>query len=144
MGMRHSDMMAAPARHAMRSLGFEELRTADEVDAFLQRPGTTLLAVNSMCGCASGTMRPAVSLALGRSGKPDHVGTVFAGQDLQATARAREHLAPHPPTSPAVAIFRDGKLVFLMQRDDIRGRQPDTVADTLATALARTSTEAEG
>jgi putative YphP/YqiW family bacilliredoxin len=134
--MRHSDMMAAPVRHTMRSLGFEELRTAAEVDAFLQRPGTKLLAVNSMCGCASGTMRPAVSLALGRV-KPDHVGTVFAGQDLQATARAREHFAPHPPTSPAVALFRDDALVFLMQREEIRGREPDAVADTLAAELAR-------
>jgi putative YphP/YqiW family bacilliredoxin len=137
--MRHSEMMAAPVRHAMRSLGFEELLTPAQVDAFLQRPGMTLLAVNSMCGCASGTMRPAVSLLLSRGVRPDHVGTVFAGQDVLATARARAHLAPHPPTSPAVALFRDGALVFLMQRDDIRGRRPDTVADALATALARTS-----
>ena len=134
--MQHSEMMAAPVRHAMRSLGFEELRTAEEVDAFLQRPGTKLIAVNSMCGCASGTMRPAVSMALNRV-KPDHVGTVFAGQDLQATARAREHLAPHPPSSPAVALFRDDELVFLLQREEIRGRAPDTVADTLAAELAR-------
>lgn len=137
--MRHSEMMAAPVRQAMRGLGFEELRTADEVDAFLQRPGTTLLAVNSMCGCASGTMRPAVSLAFDRGVKPDHVGTVFAGQDLQATARAREHLAPHPPTSPAIAVFRDGRLAFLLQRDEIRGRAPDTVADALVAELSRQS-----
>ena len=137
--MRHSEMMADPVRRAMRGLGFEELRTADAVDAFLQRPGTTLLAVNSMCGCASGTMRPAVSLAFHQGVKPDHVGTVFAGQDLQATARAREHLAPHPPTSPALAIFRDGRLVFLMQRDDIRGRAPDTVAAALSAELSRQS-----
>jgi putative YphP/YqiW family bacilliredoxin len=136
--MRHSDLMVAPARQVLTRLGLEELRTPAEVDAFMAkgRDGVALLAVNSMCGCSAGSMRPAVALALERGPKPRHAATVFAGQDLAATARAREYLAGHPPSSPAIALFRDGALVFLLQRADIQGRPPHAIADALADALA--------
>jgi putative YphP/YqiW family bacilliredoxin len=131
--------MVAPARQYMTRMGLEELRTPADVDAFMAkaRTGTTLLAVNSMCGCASGTMRPAVGLALARAPRPQHAATVFAGQDLAATARAREYLEGHPPSSPAVALFRDGALTLLLQRSDILGRVPEAVAGVIADALAR-------
>lgn len=135
--MRNSDLMTAPARQVLTRLGLEDLRSPAEVDAFMvkAREGTALIAVNSMCGCSSGTMRPAVALALARAPRPQHAGTVFAGQDLAATARAREYLEGHPPSSPAVALFREGALVFLLQRSEIQGRSPETVANVLADAL---------
>lgn len=137
--MRHSDLMVAPARQYMTRLGLAELRTPDDVDAFMSkaRTGTALLAVNSMCGCSAGTMRPAVGLALSRAPRPEFLATVFAGQDVSATARAREYLEGHPPSSPAVALFREGSLFMLLQRSDIQGRLPETVADVLAEALNR-------
>ena len=137
--MRQSDLMVAPARQILTRLGLEDLRTPADVDAFMAkgREGTSLLAVNSMCGCASGTMRPAVALAFERGPRPQHAGTVFAGQDLAATARAREYLDAYAPSSPAIALFRAGVVVFMLERGDIQGRPPELVAETLAAALAR-------
>ena len=113
----YPELMVIPMREELARAGFTEARTAEEVDAALARPGTTLLVVNSICGCAAGKMRPGVRMALGNTANlPDHKITVFAGQDREATERARSYFEGNPPSSPAVAILRDGKLVYLMQR----------------------------
>lgn len=121
----------APMRDELTRLGFEELRTAELVDAAVQRPGTTLLVVNSVCGCAAGKARPGIALALRGGARPDHLATVFAGGDLEATARAREHFLPYPPSSPSVALLKDGKLVYMMERRDIEGSPADVIAARL-------------
>ena len=121
----------APMRDELTRLGFEELRTAELVDAAVQRPGTTLLVVNSVCGCAAGKARPGIALALRNGARPDHLATVFAGGDIEATARAREHFLPYPPSSPSVALLKDGKLVYMMERRDIEGSPADVIAARL-------------
>lgn len=127
----------APMRDELTRLGFEELRTPALVDQAVERPGTTLIVVNSVCGCAAGKARPGIALALGNGVRPDHLGTVFAGGDLEATARAREHFAPYPPSSPSVALLKDGKLVFMMERRDIEGSPADAIARRLQEAFAQ-------
>jgi len=113
----YPELMIIPMREELTRAGLKEARTAADVDAALAQPGTTLLVVNSICGCAAGKMRPGVRLALTSSAHlPDQKITVFAGQDREATERARSYFEGNPPTSPAVAILRDGKLVYLMQR----------------------------
>src|SRR5918999_4009022 len=107
---RYPDPFIAPMRAELTRLGFEDLRTPADVDAAVQRPGTTLIVVNSVCGCAAGKARPGIALALRSSVRPDHLATVFAGGDIDATARAREYFAPYAPSSPAVALMKDGKL----------------------------------
>jgi putative YphP/YqiW family bacilliredoxin len=121
----------APMRDELTRLGFEELRTAELVDAAVQRPGTTLLVVNSVCGCAAGKARPGIALALRSGARPDNLATVFAGGDIEATARAREHFLPYPPSSPSVALLKDGKLVYMMERRDIEGSPADVIAARL-------------
>jgi putative YphP/YqiW family bacilliredoxin len=124
----------APMREELTRIGFEELRTADAVDAAVERPGTTLIVVNSICGCAAGKARPALARAL--SGvKPDHLATVFAGGDVEATARAREHFLPYPPSSPSVALMKDGKLVYMMERREIESSTADLIAARLTAAI---------
>lgn len=109
--------MVIPMREELVRAGIKETRTAEEVDSALAQPGTTMVVVNSICGCAAGKMRPGVRMALaGATNKPDQVITVFAGQDREATERARSYFEGQPPTSPAIAILRDGKLAYLMQR----------------------------
>jgi len=113
----YPELMVIPMREELVRAGIEETRTAEDVDAALAQPGTTMLVVNSICGCAAGKMRPGVRMALANSATlPDRKITVFAGQDREATDRARSYFAGNPPTSPAIAILRDGKLVYLMQR----------------------------
>ncbi len=113
----YPELMVIPMREELVRAGIEETRTAEEVDAALAQPGTTMVVVNSICGCAAGKMRPGVRMALANSANlPDRKITVFAGQDREATERARSYFEGNPPTSPAVAILRDGKLVYLMQR----------------------------
>ena len=113
----YPELMLIPMREELTRAGINEARTAEDVDAALAKPGTTLLVVNSVCGCAAGKMRPGVRLALTNSAnQPDHKVTVFAGQDREATEKARSYFEGQPPTSPAIAILRDGKLVYLMQR----------------------------
>jgi putative YphP/YqiW family bacilliredoxin len=117
-------------------LGIEELRTADAVDGALRaQPGTALVVVNSICGCAAGRMRPAVRLALQSATHPDKAYTVFAGQDLEATERARSYFTGQPSSSPSIAILRDGKLVYMMPRRDIESREAAAIAAELKTAL---------
>ena len=122
-------------RQDLVRIGFEELRTAGDVDKALGNGGaTTLLAVNSVCGCAAAMMRPGVYRSLQGDRKPEVLTTVFAGQDLEATARARDYIIGYPPSSPSVALFKDGDLVYFMQRNQIEGRQAQDIADDLQAA----------
>lgn len=132
-----NDLMTASAREQLNRHGATELRSPDEVDSALSAAGITLLAFNSMCGCSSGRMRPAVAQALRHEPRPDRFVTVFAGQDHEATARARQHLAGYPPSSPSIFLLKDGVVVFAMERRDIEGRSPDAVAADLAAAFDR-------
>jgi putative YphP/YqiW family bacilliredoxin len=132
----YPEIMVVPMREELTRLGIEELRTVEEVDQALKnRPGTTLVVVNSICGCAAGRMRPAVRLALQNSGKPDHAYSVFAGQEKEATERARSYFTGYPPSSPSIAILRDGQLVYLMPRRDIESREAPAIAADLKSAL---------
>ncbi len=134
--MPYSELMVRPMREELTSIGVKELRTADEVDAFLaEKNGTALLVVNSVCGCAAGMARPGIRLALEHDRRPDRVATVFAGQDLEATARARAHMSDIPPSSPSVAFFKDGELVWFLPRHRIEGRDAQSVAGDLKTTF---------
>ncbi|MGD9906712.1 MAG: BrxA/BrxB family bacilliredoxin [Vicinamibacterales bacterium] len=133
---RYPEQFIAPMREELTVLGFEELRTPDAVDAAVARPGTTLLVVNSVCGCAAGKARPGIALALSHGPRPDHLATVFAGGDVEATAQARAHLAPYPPSSPSVALLKDGQVAFMLERRDIEGRPAPAIAQLLADAFA--------
>ena len=132
----YPELMVIPMREELLSAGFKEARSAEEVDAALAQPGTTLLVVNSICGCAAGKMRPGVRFALTSStNPPDHKVAVFAGQDHEATERARSYFEGNPPSSPCVALLRDGKLVYLMQRAVIEQATPQLIADHLIRAF---------
>ena len=131
----YPELMVIPMREELSKAGVAEARTAADVDAALAVPGTTMLVVNSICGCAAGKMRPGVRLALQHDNKPDHAVTVFAGQDREATERARSYFQGHPPTSPAIAILRDGQLVYLMQRSAIESSTAPAIAQELARAF---------
>jgi len=127
-----------PMRQELTSIGFQELRTPAEVDAVLSKnSGTVLVVVNSICGCAAGRARPAVAMALENKARPEHLATVFAGQDTDATAQARSYFTGYPPSSPSVALLRDHKLVFMLERKDIEGREPDEIAEDLTKAFDR-------
>ena len=132
----YPELMVIPMREELVRAGIKETRTAEEVDAALAEPGTTLLVVNSICGCAAGKMRPGVRLALSNAGsQPDRKITVFAGQDREATERARSYFEGNPPSSPAIAILRDGKLVYLMQRSAIETATAPMIAQELTRAM---------
>ena len=132
----YPEIMVIPMREELTRLGIQELRTATDVDrAITTQPGTTMVVVNSICGCAAGRMRPAVRLALQNATKPDHLATVFAGQDTEATERARSYFTGFPPSSPSIAILRDGKMVYMMQRREIESRDANAIAADLATAF---------
>lgn len=132
----YPESLIIPMREQLARAGIKETRTAQAVGAALALPGTTLVAVNAICDCAAARMRPGLRLALlTAEHKPDHMITVFAGQDTDATERTRSYFSPHPPTSPAVAILRDGKLIYLMQREQIDELAPQQVADELKRAF---------
>lgn len=135
--MSFDDLMVAPVRAEARQLGLRELRTPADVDDTLADTGgeTVLVAVNSMCGCAAGVLRPALARALESAARPPRLASVFAGQDHEATARAREYFDPEPPSSPAVALVRDGALLFMLPRGRIQGRAPEEVAADLVRAF---------
>jgi len=134
--MPYPEMMVAPMRDDLVRLGFQELRTADAVTQAMEAmDGTVVMAVNSVCGCAAGAMRPAVMLAMENEKLPDHRITVFAGQDLEATAEARKHLIGYPPSSPSVALLKDGELVYMMERYQIEGRSAPEIAADLRAAF---------
>jgi putative YphP/YqiW family bacilliredoxin len=128
----YPEIMVIPMREELTRLGVKELRTAAEVDqALTGQAGVTMVIVNSICGCAAGRMRPAVRLALGNSKTPDRSFTVFAGQDKEATERARAYFTGYPPSSPSIGILRDGKLVYMMQRHEIERREAPAIAADL-------------
>jgi putative YphP/YqiW family bacilliredoxin len=135
----YPEQMVAPMREELVQVGFEQLLTPAHVDAALQRPGTTLLLVNSVCGCAAAGARPGVAEALRSQGLQfDHLVTVFAGMEKEATAQAREYFEGAMPTSPQAAIFKDGQLVHLMQRQDFLGHAPGEIAAALSAVYRRT------
>jgi bacilliredoxin len=134
----YEESLVKPLRQELTRLGLAELKTAAEVDAAVKnRPGTLMIVVNSVCGCAGGAARPGVALALQHKNLPDRTATVFAGQDAEATARAREHFKPYPPSSPSIALLKDGKVVAMLERKDIEGRMPQDVARQLTAAFDR-------
>ncbi|HNB56073.1 MAG TPA: BrxA/BrxB family bacilliredoxin, partial [bacterium] len=114
--MPYDERLVAPMRAELTKIGFTELKTKAAVDEALQNQGTTLVVVNSVCGCAAGMARPGVAMSLNNAKRPDHLTTVFAGQDTEAVARVREHIKEFPPSSPSAALFRNGKLVWMLQR----------------------------
>ena len=124
-----------PMRDELKAVGIEELLTAQSVDEALERPGTTLVVVNSVCGCAAGNARPGVMLALQNKVIPDRLTTVFAGMEKEAVARARGHMPEFPPSSPCIALFKDGRAVKVLERHRIEGRGPLEIANELASAF---------
>ena len=138
----YPELMVIPMREELVRLGVKETRTPEAVDDAVKAKGTTMLIVNSICGCAAGKMRPAVRLALQQSSsKPDQCITVFAGQDQEATARARELFTGQPPSSPSIGILRDGKLVYFMPRSAIESREALAIATELSAAFQQHCSE---
>ena len=133
--MPYPEPFIAPMRAELAQLGVEELRTPADVDAAATQSGVTMIVVNSICGCAAGRMRPAVRLALQNATKPAKVVSVFAGQDQEATERARSYFAGYPPSSPSIGILHDGKLVYMMQRSQIESRDAQAIATDLKAAF---------
>lgn len=134
----YPEMIVAPMRQELTRLGVEELRTPEQVDAALRdATGTTLVVVNSVCGCGARSARPAVALALEHGVKPDHLTTVFAGQDAAATERARGYFTGYPPSSPSIALMKDGQLVYMIERWQIEGRPAQAIAQDLVGAFDR-------
>lgn len=130
--------MIQAMRDELTRVGFKELRTAEEVESTLgSAKGTALVFVNSVCGCAGGIARPGAALALQNGAKPDHLFTVFAGQDKEATAKAREYFTGYPPSSPSMALLRDGTIVHMVERHQIEGRDARSVASDLVDAFSR-------
>ena len=130
----YPEELVKPMRQELVSAGFEELYTAKDVQDALDQKGTTLVMVNSVCGCAAGTARPGTLASLLGDKKPDHLTTVFAGVDKESTQKAREYMIPFPPSSPAVALFRDGELVHMLERHHIEGRSAQMIAENLVSA----------
>lgn len=136
--MPYDPMLIAPMRAELSSLGAKELLTKEDVDQWMAaKEGTSLLVINSVCGCAAGQARPAVQLALKSELRPERVATVFAGQDLQATERARSYFADLPPSSPSMALFKDGKLVHFLPRHRIESRDAQSIAGELSEAFMK-------
>ena len=134
--MPYPEYICAPMRDELTSVGFQELKTPEDVDNSIPNSeGTVLLVMNSVCGCAAGTARPGVRLSLNAGKKPSKLMTVFAGQDLEATSQARKYTLPYPPSSPAIALFKDGKLVHFIERHHIKGRSAEMIAENLKMAF---------
>lgn len=134
----YDERLVAPMRQDLTRLGVRELRTAEEVDRELKdAKGTTLVVVNSVCGCSARMARPAVAIALQNPIKPEHLTTVFAGQDADATAQARSYFVGYPPSSPQIALLKDGQIVFMLERWQIEGRPADEIAHDLVNAFNR-------
>jgi putative YphP/YqiW family bacilliredoxin len=126
--------LVKPMREDLTKVGFTELFNADDVNNTLSKPGTTLVVVNSVCGCAAANARPAAAMSIQNDKKPDHIVTVFAGVDREAVDAARAHMIPFPPSSPCMALFKDGELVHMLERHHIEGRPADMIADNLKDA----------
>ena len=123
-----------PMKAELTDLGFQDLLTPDDVNNLLQKKGTTLIIVNSVCGCAAANARPAIKISMSNSVIPDNLATVFAGVDRDATETARSHMIPFPPSSPSIALFKDGELVHMIERHHIEGRSAEIIADNLISA----------
>tara|TARA_B100001057_G_scaffold431187_1_gene458445 strand:+ start:472 stop:882 length:411 start_codon:yes stop_codon:yes gene_type:complete len=130
----YPEELIKPMREELANHGFSALYSAADVDNAIQSKGTTLVMVNSVCGCAAGTARPGTIASLRFEKKPDHLTTVFAGVDKESTQKAREHMIPFPPSSPAVALFKDGELVHMLERHHIEGRSAQMIAENLMSA----------
>jgi putative YphP/YqiW family bacilliredoxin len=136
--MPYPESFIGPMREELTRLGVRELRSAAAVDELLARKSTTVMVVvNSMCGCAAGKARPGIALALKHPVKPDVVATVFAGGDIEATDRVRSHLAPNPPSSPSIAILRDGEVLYMMHRHQIENQPAEAIARNLTETFDR-------
>ena len=136
--MPYSEILIKPMREDLTRIGVEETRTPEQVeDAIKNTKGTLMVVVNSVCGCAAGKARPGVAMAMAGEPRPDRAVTVFAGADVEATARAREHFAPYPPSSPQIALFKDGRLVFMLERHQIENRHAEEIAQELRQAFER-------
>jgi putative YphP/YqiW family bacilliredoxin len=136
--MPYSEILIKPMREDLTNVGVEETRTPAEVeDAIKNTKGTLLVVVNSVCGCAAGRARPGVAMALQNEARPDRSITVFAGADIEATAAARAHFAPYPPSSPQIGLFKDGQLVYMLERHQIENKFADQIADELSQAFER-------
>lgn len=136
--MMYDERLVTPMREELTKLGVTEMRTPDDVDRTLkQASGTTLVVVNSICGCAARNARPAVARALGHEKRPDRLTTVFAGQDADATARARQYFAPYAPSSPQIALLKEGQVAFMLERRDIEGRNAEEIAKDLVEAFEK-------
>ncbi|MEE9363981.1 MAG: BrxA/BrxB family bacilliredoxin [Cellulophaga sp.] len=126
--------LVKPMREDLASAGFEELHTGEAVENTLKKEGTTLVVVNSVCGCAAANARPAAKMSLQNSKKPNNIATVFAGVDIEAVTVARNHMLPFPPSSPCMALFKDGELVHMIERHHIEGRPAEVIAENLMEA----------
>lgn len=133
--MNYPEEFVAPMRQELTDIGIQELKTPEEVDQALSQKGTSLVVINSVCGCAAGNARPAVNLALQHKIKPNHLYTVFAGQEKEATQQVRKFLMPYPPSSPAIALLKDGKLVEMIERHQIEGKPAELIAQALVVAF---------
>ncbi len=136
--MPYSEILIKPMREDLTRHGVEETRTPEQVEeAINEAKGTLLVVVNSVCGCAAGKARPGIALALQNEARPDRAITVFAGADIDATTKAREHFAPYPPSSPQIALFKDGQLVYMLERHQIETRFAEQIAQELTQAFDR-------
>lgn len=136
--MPYSEILIKPMREDLTNAGVEETRTPEQVeDAIKNTKGTLLVVVNSVCGCAAGRARPGVAMALRNEARPDRSITVFAGADIEATTAARAHFAPYPPSSPQIALFKDGQLVYMLERHQIENKFADQIADELSKVFER-------
>jgi putative YphP/YqiW family bacilliredoxin len=142
--MPYSEILIKPMREDLTRIGVEETRTPEQVEAAInEAKGTLLVVVNSVCGCAAGKARPGVAMALQNEARPDRSITVFAGADIDATEKAREHFAPYPPSSPQIGLFKDGKLVFMLERRQIENKYAEEIAQELTQAFDRFCAPAE-
>ena len=133
--MPYPEYLIVPMRQELTTLGARECRSAADVDEVMKSPGVVMMVVNSVCGCAAGKARPGIAQAMQHPNRPDILATVFAGADIEATARAREYLAPFPPSSPSIALLRNGEVLYMVERRDIEMRSADAIADVLTLAF---------
>ena len=135
--MPYPEILIKPMRDELTQLGVQETRTPEQVDEAVKQPGTVMIIVNSVCGCAAGKARPGIAMALKNSNLPDRIVTVFAGGDIEATDHARSYFKGYPPSSPSVGLLRDGELVYILQRHQIEGREAPQIATELTAAFDR-------
>ena len=132
----YPEQIVIPMKEELTENGFNELLSSGDVDSQLKQPGTTLVMINSVCGCSAGSARPGILMAVANTAKkPDHLATAFAGFDIDAVQKLREHLLPYPPSSPAIALFKDGQLVHFIERHQIEGRSAQMIAHNLISAF---------